>query len=296
MTGELTAHRVVGDDFFSIAKVRTTDGPATLVGKLLGASIGDTIRVNGMWSTHKSYGPQFRVRDCVVLMPNTDNGVIAWMAGRLKHLGKARASEMLLHFGGAGAVWDAIENTPARLCEVSGITPKRADEIVDAYARFVHDRDRMIQFKRWGLTDHQISKVVAKWGDESEMRMRKNPYELARYVDGFGFIKADAVAQRMGVPLDAPPRIRCGLMHTMEQAAGHGHVYVPSGKLVKMAADSTLRIDSALVAKELKIMRKSGELVQRGKHTFTRALNAFEQVCADRIIALLGQRVAVKGR
>lgn len=290
LTGELIAHRIVGDDFFSIATIRTKEKSVPATGKLLGAEIGDTVQVEGIWNVHKKYGKQFKVQECNVLLPRSDNGVIAWMAGRLKNVGKARAVVMLKHFGGAEALWKVIEDTPGRLTEVKGITSARADEIVEAYARFVHDRDRMIQFKRWGLTDNQIAKMVAKWGDESEARLRKNPYELAKHIDGFGFIKADAIAQRMGVPKDAPPRIQCGLRHTMTQAAGHGHVYVPSGKLVKMAADKVLRIDSSHVAKELKLMRKAGELVQHGKRTFMRHLNEFEQVCADRIKALLSQR------
>lgn len=290
LTGELVAHRVVGEDFFSIATLRTDSGAVAAVGKLLGAELGDTVRVDGIWSDHKSYGRQFRVRDCIVLLPCSDNGVIAWMAGRLKNVGRQRAQEMLAHFGSADSLWSVIENEPSRLAEVRGITDARAAEIADAYARFVHERDRMIQFKRWGLTDHQTAKVISKWGDDAEARLKANPYELATHVDGFGFIKADAIAQRMGVPKDAPPRIQCGLRHTMTQAAGHGHCYVASGKLVKMAAERVLRIDSGLVAKELKLMRKSGELVQHGKRTFLRHLNEHEQLCADRIRALLGQR------
>lgn len=291
LTGELVAHRIVGDDFFSLATLRTKEnGTVAAVGKLLGAELGDTIQVEGIWNDHATYGLQFKVRECMVLLPCSDNGVIAWMAGRLKNVGKSRAELMLKHFGGAEKLWKVIEDEPARLAEVKGITEKRVDEIVEAYARFVHDRDRMIQFKRWGMTDNQIAKVVAKWGEESEARMKKNPYELVKYVDGFGFIKADMIAQRMGVPKDASPRIQCGLRHTMEQAAGHGHVYVPSGKLVKMAANKVLRVDSALVAKELKLMRKAGELVQHGKRTFMRHLDKFEQLCADRIKALLSQR------
>jgi len=291
ITGELTAHRVVGQDFWSIATVQTKDiGSISATGKLLGAELGDTIELEGFWDTHKTFGKQFKVRECKVLLPRSDNGVIAWLAGRLKHVGKARAEEMLAHFGGAEALWSVIENTPERLTEVKGITPARVDEISEAYARFSFDRDRIIRFKRWGMTDNQIAKVVARWGDEAEDRLIANPYQLADLVDGFGFIKSDAIAQRMGVPKDAVPRIQCGLMHTMRQAAGHGHCYVSSGKLVTMAADKVLRIDGALVAKELAIMKKSGELVQHGKRTFLRVLNHYEQICADRIRALLEQR------
>lgn len=291
LVGELTAHRVAGENFWSIAKIRTKDqGEVTAVGKLLGAELGDTVEIEGFWDIHKSFGKQFHVRDCIVVLPQSDNGVIAWISGRLKHVGRQRAEEMLAHFGGAEALWDVIEKTPERLVEINGITEKRVAEIVDAYQRFRAERDRMIRFKRWGMTDHQISKVISKWGDESEERMKANPYELADFVDGFGFIKADMIAQRMGVPKDASPRVQCGLMHAMKQAAGHGNCYVPSGKLVTIASEKVLRIDGKIVAKELAIMKKAGALVQHGKRTFMRHLNDHEQICADRIRALLSQR------
>lgn len=293
VSGELVSHRVVGEDFWSIAKVRTKEhGEITAVGKLLGAELGDTIELEGIWDHHKTFGKQFRVRECMVLLPRSDNGVIAWLSSRLKHVGKSRAEEMLKHFGGAEGLWKAIEDTPERLTEIKGISAERVDEIVEAYQRFRADRDRIIRFKRWGMTDNQIAKVIAKWGDEAEARMRANPYELAYFVDGFGFIKADAIAQRMGVPLDASPRIQCGLTHTMKQAAGHGHCYVASGKLVRIAADKVLRIDGDIVAKELAIMKKSGALVQHGARTFMRYLNEHERICADRIRAFLAQRKA----
>jgi exodeoxyribonuclease V alpha subunit len=293
ITGELVSHRVVGDDFWSIATIKTNNGAVAVVGKLLGVELGDTIEVEGFFDDHKTFGRQFKVRDCICLLPRSDAGVVSWIAGRLKHIGPERAKKMLAHFGSPDALWNVIEKEPHRLLEINGITDKRVEEITTAYHRFRADRDRMIRFKRWGMTDNQIAKVIAKWGNDAEEKMKKNPYALADFVDGFGFILADKIAQRMGVPLDSIPRIQCGLRHTMQQAAGHGHMYISSGKLVALAADKVLRVDGKLVAAELAKMKKAGDRVQHGNRTFMRHLNEFEQVCADTIRALLDQR---KGR
>lgn len=290
ITGELVAHRVVGDDFWSIATVKTSAEAVPAVGKLLGAELGDTVELEGFWDTHKRYGRQFKVRACRVVVPQSDNGVIAWLAMRLPNVGRGRARALLDHFGGAEALWRVVEDTPQRLVEVAGITDERASSIVDAYVRFRHERDRMIRFRRWGLTENQIARMLAAWGDSAEDKLRDNPYALAEHVDGFGFLRADVIAQRMGVPKDAEPRIECGLRHTMQQAAGHGHCYVASGKLIKLAAERVLRIDSARVAKHFAVMRGRGELVQHGQRIFSRALNRHEKRCADRIRALLARR------
>ncbi len=283
ITGELIAHRVVGKNFWSIATVRTRLEAVPAVGKLLGAELGDTVEAEGFWDTHKKFGRQFKVTACRVVVPQSDNGVISWLAMRLPNVGRARAKDMLGHFGGAEALWHVVEREPVRLLEVKGITKARADSIVDAYVRFRSERDRMIRFRRWGLTENQISRMLTVWGDDAEAKLRDNPYELAERVEGFGFLRADAIAQRMGVPRDSVPRIECGLRHTMDQAAGHGHCYVATGKLVKLAAEKVLRIDGDIVARELAKMRKRGDFVQHGKRTFSRHLNRHEQRCADAV-------------
>lgn len=290
ITGELIAHRVVGESFWSIATIRTSDDTVPAVGKLLGAELGDTVECEGFWDEHKKFGRQFKVRTCRVVVPQSDNGVIAWLSMRLPNVGRGRARAMLDHFGTAEALWAVVEDAPERLVEVAGITEERADQIVDAYVRFRAERDRMIRFRRWGLTPHQVSQMLTVWGEDSEAKLRDNPYALAEHVDGFGFFRADNVAQRMGVPKDSVPRIECGLHHTMAQATGHGHVYVATGKLVKLAADKVLKLDGDVVALHLAIMRKRGDFVKHGKRTFTRRLDRHEQRCADAVREFLAQR------
>ena len=290
ITGELEQHRIVGDDFWSIATIATSTGKVAAVGKLLGAQVGDSIELDGEWTQHQKFGRQFKVVTSRVTVPQTDNGAVSWISMRLPHVGKNRARALLSHFDGAAKLWDVIERKPGRLVEVKGITPERATEIVEAYKSFRKERDEMIRFRSWGMTENQVARMLAKWGDESEERLRKNPFDLAEVVDGFGFLRADAIAQRMGVPKDSVGRIECGLRHTMKEATGSGHCYVPTGKLVKISSEKVLRIDGDIVAKHLAIMRNRGEFVQHGKRTFTRSLNKHEQRCADRIRALLQQR------
>jgi len=292
ITGELVAQRIFGNDFWAIATIRTAKDLSTAVGKFLGAELGDSVELEGEWTKHPKFGKQFKVSACRVSIPKTDNGVIAWLATRLPNVGKGRAKAMLDHFGGAEALWQVVEKTPERLAEVKGITLPRAAEISDVYRRFRGERDRMIRLRRWGLTTNQIARVLAVWGDEAEEKIKANPYELAEHIDGFGFLRADAIAQRMGVARDCVARIECGLHHTMAQASGHGHCFVATGKLVKICAAKVLRLDPDVVARELAKMKARGEFVQHGARTFSRSLDMHERRCADAVRRLLGARRA----
>ena len=297
VTGELIAHRIVGRDFWSIATIKRTDAAnpgahVAAVGKLLGADVGDTVELEGSWSTHPKFGRQYKVRSCRVTVPQSDSGVTAWLSAKLPGVGRVTARALLDHFGGAQGLWKAVEDAPASLSEVRGITGAKAARISEAYLAARGDRDRMIQFRQWGFTENQIAAVVAKHGDDATTRIRDNPYTMALSegkggIKGFGFLRADSIAQRMGIAPDCPHRIECGIQHTLTMAEGHGHCYVPMGKLVKMAADKVLRIDGDAVALRAAIMRKRGALVQHGTRTFSRRLNLDERRCADGIRRLL---------
>jgi len=290
--GTLEAHRVVAGDFFAIATMKTDNGPIACVGKFVGAKPGDSIEAEGFWNTHPTYGRQFKVSRVRVLTPQSDNGVIAWLTSRLPNIGEGRARAMLDHFDGVDGLWKCIEKTPERLSEVKGITSKRAEEIAEAYAAARHDRDAMIKLRRWGLTDYQISNALRAWitAQDAVNEIGANPYAMIEHVSGVGFLRADAIAQRMGIAPEDVARLRAGITYTMQQATGHGHVYVSTGKLVAMSADKVLRVNGDLVAEQVAKMKKAGTFVQHGKRTFARYLNNAERKCADKIRALLAQR------
>lgn len=90
------------------------------------------------------------------------------------------------------------------------------------------------------------------WGAKACAELQKDPYALIEKVRGFGFARADEVAQRMGVPADSPARIRAALCHLLEQAEQEGHCFVYGGNLVKFGAKLLGgSLDEGVVAREL---------------------------------------------
>jgi exodeoxyribonuclease V alpha subunit len=255
LIGEVAEARVLGRDFWGSARVRPSKGGAecVVVGKLLGVQPGDTIEAQGVWTEHEKFGKQFKARTIETRVPRDASGVVAWLASRLPQLGPNRARALVEELGVEG-VWHTIEHDPDRLLDVQGITPERRDMIVKAYHEHRGERDRIVRFKAWGFTDGQIARVLDEWGDRAEAILRENPFALSERVHGFGFKRADAVATRMGLPHDAPARIRAGIMHTLVEASeGHGHVYIPGGALVGASA-RLLDLGERVVARELELL------------------------------------------
>lgn len=265
--GEVLDTRILGADFWGSATVRVAgrtkaDRDVKVVGKLLSVQVGDTIEVRGCVTMHPKFGAQFKAQSIATVVPRDSSGVVAWLSSRLPQLGTGRASALVEKFGAEG-VWDVIEHRPDELLNVPGITPERRDAIVDAYWKHRGERDRIVRLKSWGLTDGQIAAVVAEWGASVEERLRTNPFQLIEHVHGFGFKRADAVASRMGLPSDAPARIRAGLVHVMREAEEDGHCFLHGGRLVSVAA-KLLELGAEPVARELRMLVQSEGLVRLG--------------------------------
>lgn len=263
--GELQSFSVRTADFWGTGIVHTKHdgGRVAIVGKLVGAQPGDTVELEGDFATHPKYGPQFKVRSCVVVLPSDVSGVVGWLASKLPQISRRRAEQLVEKLGVQG-LWDVLDAGEAgKLCVVDGITPGRALEILEAYKLHKGERDRLVRLKTWGLTDNQIARVVKEWGDNAEERMSANPYELMECVDGFGWKRADQVALKMGMKMDSQPRLSAGLLHAMGEAKAAGHCFWSQGKLVAVVTTKICGItDESLVRRALDSLLERKKLVR----------------------------------
>jgi len=298
LRGELIAHRVApnSSDHWGFGtlrippqgKVRAREVPVT--GKLLGVRVGDQVELEGHWHDHARYGRQFKVKRCNVAELQGE-GVVRWMASRLPDIGEGRARELVDRFG--EQLWDVLENEPERLLEVKGITSARLRAIREAYARHRDERDAMVQLRGWGLTDHQVGQCVGSWGELGRVleKVQEDPYQLSTFVHGFGFVRADAVARKMGVPADAPTRIRAGLEFVLAEAASSGHVFVWGGALQKIAAGpKVLDLPPEVVGPQIAKSAELGRVVRRGARIYPTRLDKAEGACAEALRGLLSAR------
>jgi exodeoxyribonuclease V alpha subunit len=269
LKGELVDFQVRTADHWGTGTLRTGHdaGHVKITGKVLGAKPGDTVEVQG-WFEETKWGRSFKVRSCEVVIPTDASGVVGWLASKLPQISRRRAEQLVERFGVEGT-WAVLEDRDVNaLCVMDGITPDRAEAIVEAYALEKNDRDRVVRFKSWGLTDNQIGKVLAEWGASTEAKLQENPYLLIKCVDGFGWVKADAVAKRMGVANDSPARIAAGILDVMAEAVQMGNVYVPFGAVVRVAAVKRCEVAESVVEPVLRSLLEKEELVCRGPKVY----------------------------
>src|SRR5215813_9413678 len=224
---------------YTIARIAPERGSAdliTAVGPLLGAQIGEFLRLRGRWSSHPKYGRQFEVASYATVLPATAAGIQKYLgSGLIKGIGPVMAERMVTHFG--VDIMHVIDDEPARLAEVDGLGPKRTAMIKDAWAEQKAIKEVMIFLQGSGVSTSLAVKIYKKYGDESIDTVKQDPYRLATDVWGIGFKTADAIAASIGIAPDSPERIRAGLAYTLSEAADDdGHCYLPEPALVAQAA------------------------------------------------------------
>ena len=214
------------------------DRLATIVGEMLSINPGETVVLEGEWTTHKQYGAQFKIESYQTVYPSTVEGMRRYLgSGLIKGIGPVTAKRIVDHFGKEAL--DVIESDPDRLVEVEGLGAKRAKWIIKAWEdqREIHNVMLFLQSHEVG-TGYAV-KIWKRYGNEAVELIRENPYRLSVDVWGIGFLTADRIAQKMGIPAHSDRRIQAGLLHVLNEAADkEGHVFLPEDALIESCAEA----------------------------------------------------------
>ncbi|MFE9254690.1 ATP-dependent RecD-like DNA helicase [Streptomyces sp. NPDC006879] len=233
---------------YTVARVDTGRGAGdllTVVGSLLGAQPGESLRMEGRWGSHPQYGKQFHVDNYSTVLPATIQGIRRYLgSGLIKGIGPRIAERIVDHFG--TDTLQVIESEPRRLVEVPGLGPKRTRMIGAAWEEQKAIKEVMIFLQGVGVSTSIAVRIYKKYGDASISVVRNQPYRLAADVWGIGFLTADRIAQAVGIPHDSAERVKAGLQYALSQSADQGHCYLPQERLI---ADGVklLQVDTGLV-------------------------------------------------
>ncbi|MFC6085631.1 SF1B family DNA helicase RecD2 [Sphaerisporangium aureirubrum] len=240
------ANEETGYTIARVAVERGGDDLVTAVGPLLGAQVGESLRLTGRWGSHPRYGRQFEVWSYTTVLPATVQGIQRYLgSGLVKGIGPRMAERIVDHFG--LDTLEVIESAPERLVEVPGLGPKRTKMIAVAWEEQKIIKEVMIFLQGVGVSTSIAVRIFKQYGDASITVVRTEPYRLADDVWGIGFKTADTIAQAVGIPHDSPDRVKAGLRYTLSQAADGGHCYLPAPNLVGDAV-KILEVPAELVA------------------------------------------------
>lgn len=238
---------------YTVARLQaaeSADGQVTIVGETLSLRPGESVVMEGEWTTHAQYGKQFKIANYHAVEPTTAEGMRRYLgSGLIKGIGPVMAGRIVDRFG--DQTLQIIEGRPRRLVEVEGLGRKRAEMIRQAWMEQQEIHGVMLFLQSHEVGTGNAVKIWKRYGQDAVKKIEENPYRLASDVWGIGFLTADRIATKMGVEPESPQRIRAGLQHVLEQAASDGgHVYLPQEELVDTCGQA-LGLNPALIEQEV---------------------------------------------
>lgn len=297
--GLIDSIRYIGDGGFTVLSVRPIGDSlgmnlVTVTGTLFEPHKKDKVEVEGIWFTHPRFGLQIKALRIQLVLPDTKEGVYALLKSKkfLPGIGAKTARVLSDQYG--TKIFDILENNPKELLSVRGISTKKLEKIILAYAE-KKEIKQILQFCAVnGIPQGQGEKIYEAYGGSAVSILSRNPYlltETNKGIKGIGFKKADAIAMTQGIPKDSKERIVHGLLYEVnELTAKKGSTAVSKKSLVQESAEM-MGISPESVEKQLSPMLESGKqliLDNLGKNEYiwdTRVYNR-EQRIADKILFL----------
>lgn len=230
---------------YTVAKLDTEDGEATIVGNIPIINLGETLKVEGDWVYHPTYGEQLKITNVSLVVPSTLSGIEKYLSsGLIPYIGPKTAKKIVEKFG--LDTLDIIQYNPERLKEIEGIGEKKMEKIVTAFREQAEIRDIMMFLQQYGITVNYAVRIYKKYGKDTISILTENPYKLSEDIYGIGFKKADKIAENMGISKTSPFRIQGGIRFILNNYAANGHSYVPVEELTEKTSQ-LLEVEGELV-------------------------------------------------
>jgi len=251
---------------FSAGRLVTPDGKEVKFAGKVYVREHDAVRLEGRWVTHPKYGRQFEAEFLGHDLELDPEGLARFLANHpdIKGIGPAKAKLIADRFGrGFDA---AIRNEPE---SVAAVAKAPIETIGELRRIWIANRDfnhAMSHLAGYGLTHHQVTTLVGKFGSQVVATLERDPYVLMREIPGFGFKRVDKIARKMGAPKDLPSRIRAGIQYCVLSALDDGDCWVEYEDLLDRA--NTLLVMDTLDSREvierhLEVLIAEGVLVSQ---------------------------------
>ena len=275
---------------YSVVTVRSGRHEVTVVGTLPELTPGEQAVFTGEWVEHPQYGRQLKCVGCLLQKPTTLLGIERYLgSGLIRGVGPSTAKQIVRYFG--EETLTVLSEHPERLQEVPKMGKKRWMQIAESYREQQGAREAMVFLQSYGIPATLSVKISKLYGDRTPAVIRENPYRLCEDLEGVGFLTADRIGTALGVPPDSDARIASALKYILKDAAaGQGHIYLPERELIARGVQ-LLRVEEALVERQVRQMTLLRELVLQGsdddRRIYLPAYDHAEREVAQRLCELM---------
>lgn len=234
------------DTGFTVLDLSVGEDLICVVGSLFDVEPGEELLLTGYYDTHKTYGMQFKAQMCERSLPATANAIVKYLSsGIVKGIGAATARRIVDKFG--SDTFRIIEENPARLTEVTGITKSKSQKLAQEFKQVFGIRALMSFLSAHNISAMQSVTIYKKWGAVALDLIKQNPYMLVSFDFLIDFEIVDNIGKSLGFELENPARVEAALEFVLVGNTQNGHTCLPREMLVRTASSQLLSLDSSLI-------------------------------------------------
>ena len=256
--------------------------------------VGSVLTLGGTWRVDGKYGRQFSVETYEETLPATVYGIEKYLgSGLVKGIGPKFAQRIVKQFG--AETLNVIEENPDQLLTVPGIGKVRVERIKKSWIEQKEIKNIMLFLQGHDVSTSHATKIYKTYSNDSIQVVRENPYRLADDIWGIGFRTADTIAEKMGFGHDQYPRLRSGLLYTLNQLGAEGHCYATREQLIKVGAEM-LEVGENMIQAALEEMIRAEDVITDGEAIYLPPYYFSEIGTAKRLSAILAGQSTVNVR
>ena len=143
---------------YTILELNNGEELVTVVGSLPWVSVGELLRVMGVWTKHPTFGSQFKAEAFERYKPETAAAMLKYLSsGAVKGIGPATAAKIVEAFG--ENTLKVLEEEPERLSSIKGITRAKALQMGEQFRQAHGVRDAMAALCGYGLSPEEALRL-----------------------------------------------------------------------------------------------------------------------------------------
>lgn len=243
-------------EHFRIAKIKVLDSneekiekEVVIKGHFSHLQKGAAYVFYGQLVHHAKFGLQYDVESFQTYIPETKEGLIAYLSSDLFYgVGKRIAKKIVDHLG-ENAI-SKIMDDPDILLDVPGLQKTTAESLYKTLRENQGFEQVVVALAKYGIGLKMSQKIFANYKEQSIEILEADPYQYVFDIEGFGFQSADEIAKQQGLPLTHPNRVGAGCVYVLQTSIQEGHVYLPVDECIaqalKLLATSELSVDDIM--------------------------------------------------
>lgn len=263
----------------------------TVTGEFPNLQEENKYRFIGHLVDHPRYGKQFKASTYEIDLPSTKEGLVNYFSSdKFPGIGK-KSAQRIVKVLGDDALSLLIQD-PERANGL-GLSKRQSQILIDSIRKNNQTDGIVIELNKYGFSSKIAAKIFNKYHEKSLQIINENPYQLSIDIDGIGFVKADQIAQKIGIQDDAQVRIRGAIFQVLNDLCyGNGDTFASSKQVIEhsillLEKGRHTRINAEDVADQIIELDKKHLIVVDHQHIYLRRLYHEEYGIADKIYAIM---------